>query len=242
MSETASEKRGTSPWVWVGCGCAAIVVLAALAIGGLIWWGGSKARQFEAEMRDPAARAARVDSILHLSEMPAGYYPAGGVSIPFLIDVAMLSDREPEVGSAGDRRHRLFHQRGFVYVVLPGWGPHRRLDDFFNGSSAAPDELGRAGLTVERQDVIGRGGFQLGDADLQYVTQRGTIHVEAQTMAGLTAMVLVRCPSGGRERLGIWFGPDPHPQASVAEADFAGTPADPAEIRRFMGHFTPCAK
>jgi hypothetical protein len=245
MPRANSEARRISPWVWAGCGCASLILLCALAVGGLIFWGGRQVRRFEAEMRDPQARAAKVDSILHVREMPPGYHAAGGFSIPFLVDIAMLSDREPGPEAQGTERRmgsrrRMFDRRGFVYVVLPSWGSHRQLDDFVEGRGDSPDELRRIGIRVESEKPIERGNLQIDEADLQYVAQRSVLHVDQGTFDGISTLILVRCPGSSRERLGIWFAPDPHPETPVAEANFAGTPADPGEIRRFMSHFSPC--
>jgi hypothetical protein len=52
--------------------------------------------------------------------------------------------------------------------------------------------------------------------------------------------MLVDCPGDTRLRTGVWYAPDPAPQASSDAVDLAGTPADPAAIQAFMGHFRLC--
>ena len=41
-------------------------------------------------------------------------------------------------------------------------------------------------------------------------------------------------------RMGIWFAPDPNPQAPLATADFQGTPADVPALTEFLAHFHLC--
>jgi hypothetical protein len=40
--------------------------------------------------------------------------------------------------------------------------------------------------------------------------------------------------------MGIWFAPDPHPQAPAATADLQGTPADAEALTAFLAHFHLC--
>ncbi len=59
---------------------------------------------------------------------------------------------------------------------------------------------------------------------------------------GIVTMLMPQCPHETRLRFGLWFGPDPSEGQPVAEADFAGTNADPAAMQEFLGHFQLCPK
>jgi hypothetical protein len=58
----------------------------------------------------------------------------------------------------------------------------------------------------------------------------------------VTTLVFVDCPRDTRQRMGIWFGPDPAPETAVESVDWAGSVADEAAMRDFLGHFKLCGK
>src|SRR5215813_3669824 len=90
-------QKKTSPWVYVGIGCLVVVVIGVAAVGTVAFYGYRKAKQFTEEMKNPAAREAKVKSILHAETLPPGYYAVIGMSVPFVMDMAMLSDKEPKM-------------------------------------------------------------------------------------------------------------------------------------------------
>jgi hypothetical protein len=53
-------------------------------------------------------------------------------------------------------------------------------------------------------------------------------------------MLLFDCQGDRRLRLGLWLAPDPAPGSPAEVADLTGTPADPAALRTFLGHFRFC--
>ena len=115
-------QQGTSPWVFVGCGCGLAVLLIGLALGGLAYFGYQGAKQFEADMKDPAARTDRVLEILGAEDLPEGYHAVMGMSVPLVMDIAILSDREPgpegEMDDLGSgRRCRLIGARQEQQIV-----------------------------------------------------------------------------------------------------------------------------
>lgn len=92
-------KKSTSPWVYVGCGCGAAVLLAMLGFAGLTWWGFKTAKEFSETATDPQKREAKVRSILPYDTLPEGYYPAFGMSMPMgFMEMAMFTDRDPDSG------------------------------------------------------------------------------------------------------------------------------------------------
>jgi hypothetical protein len=66
------------------------------------------------------------------------------------------------------------------------------------------------------------------------------MNVQGQTVRGIATFLLVDCPNHERTRLGLWFGPDPHPEVPAASDDVTGSPADPQALAEFAGHFQFC--
>jgi hypothetical protein len=244
------QPKKTSPWVWVGVGCLGFVVLS---VGGVIavgMFGYHKAKQFEAELKDPQARAAKVRSILGASQLPPGYHAVVGMSVPFVMDMAMLSDEEPDFQHPERRRGGL-GQRGFLYIrtLSAGGNDKQQLRDYFEGRSDDADVLRRNNIRLDRRgEVLRRGVLDMReDMKLMYVAQRGELEMSSARSHGISTVMLLDCPGDGKQRFGIWFGPDPAAAGkggasaeAPADTDLTGTPADEAAIREFMDHFRVC--
>jgi hypothetical protein len=95
------EAKKTSPWVYVGIGCAVLLVLGLVTVGLLGYSAFRFGKRIEAELKDPSARTAKAKAVLGAETLPDGYHPTLALSIPVLMDMAMLSDREP--GRTGSR-------------------------------------------------------------------------------------------------------------------------------------------
>ena len=106
--------------------------------------------------------------------------------------------------------------------------------------NAGTDPLSRNHINVRAREELGRGLLEGREGTLLYLAQRGEVEFSAHEGRGLTSLILADCPQDRTLRLGIWFGPDPAAGAESEAASLAGTPADPAAIRDFMGHFRLC--
>jgi hypothetical protein len=243
------QSKGTSPWVWVGIGCLGAVVLAVGAVLALGAFGYRKVKQLEAEIKDPQARTEKVRRILGTRHLPEGYHAVVGMSVPFVMDMAMLSDVEPDFREG--RQPATLGRRGFIYLRTLSAGKDRQeLRDYFEGRTDDADVLRRNNIRIGRRgEVLRRGALDMdADTKVMYLAQRGELDMAASRAQGITTIMLLDCAAqDSRQRFGIWFGPEPEALAgkggageSLTAADLAGTPADEAAIREFMGHFGLC--
>jgi hypothetical protein len=231
---SATAKRGT--WTYVGVGCAVVgfgVLAAVVALG---YWFYRSADRMRHEMTDAGSREAKAKAVLGCTEIPAGYHASLAVSIPFVMDMAILGDREPEIGKDG----RLFERRGFVYVKTLRHRSAADVEKFFEGKAAVDQIVPGAGVTISEGEEIGRGILSRGDVTIRYLSRKGTLTTRGQSVAGINSFLLFECPGDSRSRMGIWFGPDTAEGTSGPER-YAGTPADESAIRDFTSHLFPCA-
>jgi hypothetical protein len=203
----------------------------------------------EARLPGSRAREARVQSLLGCPRIPEGYHASLAISIPFLMDMVILGDREPVFG----KDSRLFEKRGFVYVKMLRRGKSgASVQDFFDGKARVEQLIPGAGVEISEGEEIVRGTLARSDVSIRYLSRRGTIKTRGQSMSGITTFLVFECPGDARSRVGIWFGPEAAPDkgddpstgrtgAPGGAPPLAGTPADENAIREFTSHFSPCA-
>ena len=95
----------------LGCGCGAVVVAVLAVLVAMAWFAYVQGERFEETLADPEARAARSREILGYDELPEGYHPMGGFSIPFVMEMAMLSDRDLAPGEGVEGAEDAFRER-----------------------------------------------------------------------------------------------------------------------------------
>lgn len=217
----------------------------ALLLFGLVavtWLSYLQGRDFERGLKDPAYRDQRTRAVLHYKDLPAGYYPLGAFTVSFFLEMALLTDEDPGRGRVSQQHP--FRQRGFLYMNA------RRLVErdrdvrrYLTGQGGKPDWMERANVDLKEGELLRRGAIPAGEtggAPLLYSASRAEMNVQGETIHGIATLFLVDCPAHDRTRLGLWFGPDPHPTVPAAADDLTGSPADPRALAAFAGHFRFC--
>jgi len=237
-----SVKKPTSPWVWVGCGCGLAVVLALALFAGLTYFGYREAKKLEKTLTDPTAREAKVKEVISYDELPAGYYPMMGFSIPFLLDMAMFTDQEPVAGAIAGSDN--FKDHGFFFMDMREIRDNREeMRRTLRGEKTKGDSpITQSNVNFDVHEVIRRGTVEVNGTEVLYSAGRGELKQEKDSREGIVAMLMPECPGSNRVRFGLWFSTDPAPQKPLAEADFTGTPADPEALKEFLGHFRLCGE
>jgi hypothetical protein len=235
------QQKKSSPWLYVGLGCGAAVLLGLLAISGVTYLMYRQGKDFAEGFKDPKVREQKTRAILPYKELPAGYYPVGAFSVPFLMDFAILSDRPPTDGRPNDQQS--FDERSFIFMNMRHMRSNReQMERYLRGQAPAPRDSAwkQSSVNFKPKELIGRGAIKLGDMAVLYAANRGEVtHRGGQTGDGIVTMVLPQCPDD-RLRFGVWIGPDPQAAKPVAQANYAGTAADPQTIHDFLDHFQLC--
>jgi len=235
------QQKKSSPWLYVGLGCGLAVLFGLIGISGFTYLMYRQGKEFAEGFKDPKVREQKTRQILPYKELPAGYYPVGAFSVPFLMDFAILSDRPPTDGKPNDQQG--FDQRSFIFMNMRHMRSNReQMERYLRGQAPAPRDSAwkQSSVNFKPKELIGRGAIKLGDTAVLYAANRGEVsHKGGQTGDGIVTMVLPQCPDD-RLRFGIWIGPDPQAAKPVAQANYAGTAADPQTIHDFLDHFQLC--
>ncbi len=235
------RKSGTSPWVYIGCGCAGLVILGMATFSAFTYFAYRKGKEIEKTWSDPKAREEKAREVLAYDKLPEGYYPLGAMSIPFVMDMAMIGDDPPPAGAKPDD-HEGFKDRGFMYFKVRRMGKgDREVRDFMAGKGKKPDWI-QSDSDFDKQEVLRRGELEANGQKILFNAMRGEVDINDQRKDGITTMMLIDCVQAKDERIrfGLWFGPDPAPGEPTDKLNLAGTNADPAAIQAFASHFRFC--
>jgi len=250
----------------VGCGCAVLGVglVTAIAAIGMLGW--RQVREIQTSMKDPAARAAKVRAMLGAEALPPGLNAQLFLRLPFVLDLAMVSDAPESVFEKGERPFSLRRNLLTVLDMRDLGGRRARFRDRLEDERSAFGAL--KGVNIDMgfvtDKVIGHGKLALDGWSFVYQVLRGETRVDGERQPGTVAMGDIRCQDDdGRLRILMWFHTDEatpedagreQPAASAApedeDADASGdagggaqlgSPAVPADVERLLAYFDPCA-
>jgi hypothetical protein len=230
---TAQKK--TSPWVWVLVGCLGIIVIAVVGFAAMTFMAYRWGKGVSDTLKDPVARTHKVQEILGTDRIPDGYYATMGITIPFLMEVAILSDVDPGPDMS---KAQGFDERGFIYFKMLSFGEQdQELKDFFDGKTDDASVLRQNNINVDVDEILDRGVIDNDDNTIRYLVQSGSIGMQGTRVDGLTSLMMVECPGDTNTRMAIWFESD---AAREGSDDLAGTPGDSNAMREFMSQFRLC--
>lgn len=233
-------KPPRSPAFYIALGCGLMMLLMVLGIagtcGGCLLLGRSVGKGFV----DDTQKAENVKKFL--GQAPEGYYPVIAVSIPMVMDQAILIDA-PIVPDAGVPNFT----KVFQYWRIIENENSKQMRDYFDGKTENAEVFPRNMVPVDVKDVIGKGVVKTGDgATVKYIASRG--HISADFDRGgnpmrLNTLLEIECSAtDGSVRVAIWSEKDPHPDKPAEEVDPKGTVLDEAAITALMAQIKPCTK
>ncbi len=156
-----------------------------------------------------------------------------------LMEMAMLTDRpadeEGEVPDLGSR--------GLIYMAMRNFGDDRdQLQAFFDGTTDSPEALRKSNIDVDLDERVASGRIGRDSGPILWVTHRGELGSDRAhgRHSGLVTLLSIDCPDDDRNRVGIWFAPEPDEAEPRPDDPLAGSIADPDRISGFVDHFRFC--
>lgn len=230
-----AEKKGNI-LLYIGIGCAGLVLLAGVAIVGLGYFGIKKAKEFEENIKNPGPKSLE---LLGVEQLPPEYNAQVALSIPFVMEMVIISNGQPR----SENEKEDMGTEGLFYMKF-AWGgeKNQELRDYFDGKTDDPSALREANINIDTTEIISRGVIELEDGKtINYLTQRGNMKMSGtNTRDGLNTMFLIQCENDQKMRFGFRYGPDPDPAMPADELDLTGTVADEEALGDFIGQFHFC--
>lgn len=255
--------KARSASTWLGCGCALAITIFMLGVLAVTYLSYRAGESLGVQAAEPELAAERVRELLPYDELPAGYEPVGAMSVPLLVDMAFLRGPDGEGVAHGEGSGDEV-RRGFLFLRFRDlFGRGERTRELLAGEAGDDQELAQEEIRFEPSETVARGTFETGGAAVTWTARRGRIRVDRSRFGvnvesesddeadrdgvddgpsdpAILGLADLDC-GDSYQRIAVWFAPDPEPEVPTAEVDWSGTPADPAAVRSFLGHFRPCA-
>lgn len=267
-----ARRSSTSPWIYVGCGCLALVVLVTSLVVGGAYFGYSKIRGYAEDLEDPQRRNERALELLGAQRLPEGYFTLFFISVPWVLDFVMLTDSEAanQRLEAMDRGLEAGLFDGHTFFYLRASIVADPADDEYLGVRRRPMDDGRLRIEISDQQFIsrqqlGEGVFVEGRQESRWTSHHGAfLDDSGRTFDGLFSVVEIFCGDKAL-RSAVWFLRDegsgqlpaddtmaetastaveapPQSEDSEDVPRTLGTPADSAALEELLNHFDFCAR
>ncbi len=238
-----SKKKGTPPWIWIGCGCFLCVALIVGAIVGAGFAGFSWVQNLVEDMADPQARTAAALDMLGAESLPSGYHARAFFNLPFLMELVILSDGAPpaEIDAEGfeEKAEQLGNLvlRGddlgantLIYLKLRQRDAEDPIEDVLAGRGQGNTDVD-LGLELDASEPLGEGELEIHGERVTWRAYRGKMDTVGGDHNGIFAAAQVFCGSTSEVHDFLWFQkasagqvadqPSPSSDSAITSADAA---------------------
>jgi hypothetical protein len=231
MAEEVQKKR--SPWVYVGVGCAAAVLLmcgiGVLLVGGVIKLG----KDWADDMADPSRREskARKQAMATLGAVPDGYSAAFSFGFPMVFEMLVFVDAPLLPDGGAPSFTRLLTYWRFMETERT-----KEMKAFFENPDAGSFQ--NENLQIDTKEELARGTLQHQNRKVSWISNKGSVRMQGQYDMdnGIVTTMYFDCP-GDQVRVATWQMKEP-----ADSTDLGGTVADPKEIQKLLSPLSPCGK
>lgn len=240
-----SKKKGTSPWIWIGCGCFLCVALIVGAIVGAGFAGFSWVQSLVDDMADPQARTAAALDMLGAEALPPNYHARAFFNLPFLMELVILSDGAPpaEINAEGfeEKAEQLGNLvlRGddlgantLIYLKLRQRDERDPIEDVLAGRGQGNTDID-LGLELDAAESLGEGELEIHGERVTWRAYRGKMDTVGGDHGGIFAAAQVFCEATSEVHDFLWFQKalaDRVANESTPSSDSAITSADEAVV------------
>lgn len=231
-----SKKKGTPAWIWIGCGCFLCIVLIVGAIGGLGFAGFSWVQSLVEDMADPQARTAAALDMLGAETLPPDYHARAFFSLPFLMELVILSDGPPPVAIEAEDFEEKAEQLSnlvltgenmgantLIYLKLRKRNAEDAIEDVLAGQGRGNTDID-LGVEFEAASSLGQGELEVHGERVTWRAYRGRMDTVGGDHTGIFAAVQVFCASSEIHDL-LWFQKTQTDTVSTATAPAPAAPA-----------------
>lgn len=231
MAEEVQKKR--SPWVYVGIGCIAAVVLGCGGVFIAAALGVNALKNLGEEMSDPAKREgkARKQAIATLGAVPEGYSAAFSFGFPMVFEMLVFIDAPllPDGGAP-------VFSRLLTYWRFMETERTKEMKAYFENPDAGTT-FQSENLQIDTKEELARGDFMHQNRKVIWVASRGNVRMQGQydMEEGIVTTLYFDCP-GDQVRIATWQMKEP----PDANGDLTGTVGDPKQMQQLLAPLSPC--